>query len=46
MPAGAPATYLIARIRGGDVAGVSSPPEGAPAQAVWNTYIWVENVTP
>ena len=43
MPAGAPATYLIARIRGGDVAGVSSPPEGAPAQAVWNTYIWVED---
>jgi hypothetical protein len=22
---------------------VSSPPEGAPAQAVWNTYIWVED---
>jgi hypothetical protein len=22
---------------------VSSPPEGAPAQAVWNTYIWVDD---
>jgi predicted enzyme related to lactoylglutathione lyase len=22
---------------------VSSPPEGAPAQAVWNTYVWVED---
>jgi predicted enzyme related to lactoylglutathione lyase len=43
MPPGASATYLIARIRGGDVAAVSSPPEGAPAQVVWNTYIWVED---
>ena len=43
MPAGAPAKYLIGRLRGGEVAAVSSPPEGAPAQAVWNTYIWVEN---
>jgi predicted enzyme related to lactoylglutathione lyase len=25
------------------VAAVSSPPEEAPAQAVWNTYIWVED---
>jgi len=43
MPAGAPGRYLIARLRGGDVAAVSSPPEGAPAQAVWNTYLWVED---
>jgi predicted enzyme related to lactoylglutathione lyase len=43
MPAGAPSRYLIARLRGGDVAAVSSPPEGAPHQAVWNTYIWVED---
>src|SRR5438034_11192597 len=43
MPAGAPGTYLIARLRGGDVAAVSSQPEGAPPQAVWNTYIWVED---
>jgi predicted enzyme related to lactoylglutathione lyase len=44
MPAGAPGSYLIARLRGGDVAAVSSPPEDAPAEAVWNTYIWVEDV--
>jgi len=43
MPAGAPGKYLIARLRGGDVAAVSSPPDGAPEQAVWNTYIWVED---
>jgi hypothetical protein len=43
MPAGAPGRYLLARLRGGDVAAVSSPPEGAPPQAVWNTYIWVED---
>jgi uncharacterized protein len=43
MPAGAPGRYLMARLRGGDVAAVSSPPEGAAAQAVWNTYIWVED---
>jgi uncharacterized protein len=43
MPAGAPGRYLMARLRGGDVAAVSSPPESAPAHAVWNTYIWVED---
>ena len=25
------------------MAAVSSPPEGAPARAVWNTYIWVDD---
>ena len=43
MPEGAPGRYLVARIRGGDVAAVSSRPEGAPAQAVWDTYIWVDD---
>ncbi len=43
MPAGSPGRYLIARLRGGDVAAVSSQPEGAPPKAVWNTYIWVED---
>jgi predicted enzyme related to lactoylglutathione lyase len=43
MPAVGPGRYLLARLRGGDVAAVSSPPEEAPAQAVWNTYIWVED---
>jgi predicted enzyme related to lactoylglutathione lyase len=43
MPAGSPAQYLIGRIRGGDVAGVGSIPEGAPPVAVWNTYVWVDS---
>jgi predicted enzyme related to lactoylglutathione lyase len=43
MPAGSEARYLIARLRGGDVAAVSSQPEQAPGRAVWNTYIWVED---
>jgi hypothetical protein len=41
MPPGAPAKYFVARLRGGDVAAVSSPPEGAPPKATWNTYVWV-----
>ena len=44
MPEGSDSTYLVGRIRGGDVAAVSSQPEGAPPQAVWNTYIWVDDV--
>jgi predicted enzyme related to lactoylglutathione lyase len=36
-------TYLVARIRGGDVAAVTSPPAEAPTTATWNTYIWVES---
>jgi uncharacterized protein len=43
MPPGAPRPYFIGRIRGGDVAAVTSPPEGAPAQAAWRTYVWVED---
>jgi predicted enzyme related to lactoylglutathione lyase len=43
MPAASQGRYLIARVRGGDVAAVSPQPDGAPPQAVWNTYIWVED---
>ena len=43
MPADEAAKYLIARIRGGDVAAISSQWEGAPPEAVWNTYIWVDD---
>jgi uncharacterized protein len=43
MPSDSPGKYFIARIRGGDVAAVGSIPEGAPPQAMWNTYIWVDN---
>ena len=43
MPEGSGAHYFMARIRGGDVAAISSVPEGAPPMAVWNTYIWVDD---
>ena len=43
MPAGSPGRYLIARLRYGVWAAVSSQPEGAPPEAVWNTYIWVDD---
>ena len=43
MPEGSGAHYFIGRIRGGDVAAISSIPEGAPPMAMWNTYIWVDD---
>lgn len=43
MPPGSERKYLIGRIRGGDVAAVSSRPEGAPPGSVWNTYVWVNS---
>jgi len=42
-PPGAPGSYYIARLRGGDVAAVASQPDGTPAEAAWNTYIWVDS---
>jgi hypothetical protein len=41
MPPGSGAKYFIGRIRGGDVAAISSIAEGVPPMAMWNTYIWV-----
>jgi uncharacterized protein len=41
MPPGSPGKYYIARIGGGDVAGLGSPYEGSPT--AWNTYIWVDD---
>jgi predicted enzyme related to lactoylglutathione lyase len=43
MPPGSPGPYFIARLRGGDVAAITGQPEGAPPQAAWNTYIWVDS---
>ena len=43
MPPGSPGKYFIARVRGGDVAAVGSQPEGAPPEAGWNTYVWVQD---
>ena len=43
MPPGSDAKYLRARIRGRDVAAISSLPPGAPPMAVWNTYVAVDS---
>jgi predicted enzyme related to lactoylglutathione lyase len=43
MPPDAPGKYLIARLRGGDVAAIASQPEGEAPAATWNTYIWVDS---
>ena len=43
MPPGSEAKYFMARIRGGDVAGIGSVPAGVPPMAVWNTYVQVES---
>jgi predicted enzyme related to lactoylglutathione lyase len=43
MPAGSPQSYYVAQLRGRDVAGVGSLPEGAPPKPMWSTYIWVES---
>ena len=43
MPEGSGSHYFMGRIRGGDVAAISSVPEGAPPMAMWNTYLWVDD---
>ena len=44
MPPDSPGgKYFMARIRGGDVAAISSIGQGAPPVATWNTYIWVDS---
>ncbi|HXW80244.1 MAG TPA: VOC family protein [Acidimicrobiales bacterium] len=43
MPQGSADKYFIGYIRGGDVAGVGSIPEGAPQVATWNSYVWVDS---
>jgi uncharacterized protein len=43
MPPDSPLRYYIGRLGGGDVAAVGSIPEGAPATAAWNTYVWVRD---
>jgi predicted enzyme related to lactoylglutathione lyase len=41
MPPGSPGKYYIARLGGGDVAGIGSQFEGSTT--AWNTYVWVED---
>jgi len=43
MPPGSEAHYFMARIRGGDVAGISPVYPGGPTTARWDTYIWVQS---
>jgi predicted enzyme related to lactoylglutathione lyase len=43
MPEGSSGQYLMARLGGGDVAAISSQPEGAPQAAAWETYVWAES---
>ncbi len=43
MPPGSDRPYYMARIRGGDVAGIGPVQEGAPPTAAWDTYIWVQS---
>ena len=43
MPPESPRRYYMARLRGGDVGAIASPPEAAPGAAAWNTYVWVED---
>ena len=43
MPPGSEVKYFIARIRGGDVAGIGPIPPEAPSAATWNTYISVDS---
>lgn len=43
LPPDAERPYYVGRIRGGDVAAIGAPDEGAPAVAAWNTYVWVDD---
>jgi predicted enzyme related to lactoylglutathione lyase len=43
MPPDSPGRYFIGRLRGGDVAGIGTPPEGSPPGAMWTTYIRVDS---
>lgn len=43
MPEESGGKYYMGRLRGGDVAAISSQQQDAPPMAVWNTYIAVES---
>jgi predicted enzyme related to lactoylglutathione lyase len=43
MPPGSEAPYLIARLRGRDVAAIAAQPADAGSPAAWNTYVWVDD---
>jgi predicted enzyme related to lactoylglutathione lyase len=39
-----PGNYLVARVRGRDVAGIGQPGNGAAIAPAWNTYVLVDDV--
>jgi predicted enzyme related to lactoylglutathione lyase len=43
MPPQSPTKYFVARLRGGDVAAISSQEEGSSAAPAWSTYVWVDS---
>jgi uncharacterized protein len=43
MPPGSDSKYFMARLPGGDVAGIGAVAPGAPPIAMWNTYVWVDS---
>jgi hypothetical protein len=43
MPGDPPGEYHVARVRGRDVAGISSPPPSAPATPSWTTHVAVQS---
>jgi uncharacterized protein len=42
-PAGSPQRFFAAQLRGREVAGIGSLPDGAPPTPVWNTYVGVQD---
>jgi uncharacterized protein len=43
MPPGSNEKYLVAQLRGGDVAAIAGPAPADAGPPVWNTYVWVES---
>ena len=43
MPPESQGTYLIARLRGGDVAAIAGRREEIPDAPEWSTYVWVDS---
>ena len=44
MPGDPPGEYFVAQLRGREVAGIGSLPQGGELEPAWNTYVEVENV--
>ena len=43
MPADLPGHYFAATVRGKDVAGIGSRPDGSATDPAWKTYVWVDS---